>query len=177
MERRRCVGGAARHFGHVPGPISNVLRCCGLSARATATLATGEAAERCRLPREPGPGPARLGAGPSRPLARVSAHPPTASAIARQREGGNPTGGARPVCKDGRVKIVSPRALRDSPDRAGDGRGVCKDGRVDRGNDFDIKAIRGGGGGLQREDVIGVPRRRQCARSDRPESCDPYRCA
>jgi hypothetical protein len=41
---------------------------------ATATLATGQTAERCRLPREPGAGAARVGSRPSRLLARVPSH-------------------------------------------------------------------------------------------------------
>jgi hypothetical protein len=55
-------------------PASNVLQCRRLSACATAMLAAGQVAERCRLPREPGPGAARVGTRPSRVLVRVSAH-------------------------------------------------------------------------------------------------------
>jgi hypothetical protein len=55
-------------------PASNVPQCRGLSARATAMLAAGQAAERCRLPREPGSGAASVGISASRLLVRVSAH-------------------------------------------------------------------------------------------------------
>jgi hypothetical protein len=140
-------------------PHAKLLQCGGLSACATATLATGQAAERRGLPGEPGPGAARVGARPSGLLARVSAHTP---AILREQSRCGATAATRSpaargdVCKDGRVKAGFARAFRNLPHRAGESRGVCKDGRVDRGTDFDIKAIRGNDGGLQREDVIGA---------------------
>jgi hypothetical protein len=141
------------------GQASDVLQRRGLSACAPATLATGQAAERCRLSGEPGPGAARVGATPSRLLTRVSAH---ASGILREQSQRGATAAARSpamrgqVCKDGRVKAAFARAFRDLPDRAGECRGVCKDGRVDRGNDFDIKAIRGTGGRFAKDDLIGA---------------------
>lgn len=140
-------------------PGSEVLQCIDVSTCATATLATGQAAERCRLPREPGAVAASVGSTPSRLLARVSEH---ASAVLRKQ---SPCGAAAAtraaaergaVCKDGRVKGVFAGAFRDLSAGAGEYRRVCKDGRVDRGNDFDINTIRGSGGGLQREDVIGA---------------------
>jgi hypothetical protein len=140
-------------------PGSEVLQCIGVSAGATATLATGQAAERCGLPREPGACAACVGSRPSRLLARVSAQAspvlreqPRCDAPAATRA--SAAGGA--VCKDGRVKGGFARAFGDLSAGACECRRVCKDGRVGRGNDFDIKTIRGSGGGLQRDDVIGA---------------------
>jgi hypothetical protein len=139
-------------------PASNVLQCSGLSACTTATLAAGQAAKRCRLPREPDPGPARVGARPSRLLARVSAQ---ASGILREQSPCGATAATRSPaargegCKDGRVDAAFARPFRDLSDRAGVCRRVCKDGRVDRGNDFNIKIIRGVGGRFAKDDVIG----------------------
>jgi hypothetical protein len=136
---------------------SDVLRLIGLSARAPATLATGQAAERCRLPREPGAGAAGVGSRPSRLLAGVSAH---ASPVQREQSPCGARAATRAargaVCKDGRVKGAFVRPFRDLSARAGECRRVCKDGRVDCGNDFDINSLRGSGGSLQREDLIGA---------------------
>src|SRR5215471_1758469 len=139
-------------------PESDVLQRTGLSACAPAMLATGQAAERCRLPREPGAGAARLGSTPSRLLARVSAD---ASPVLRAQSPCGATAARREagcgaVCKDGRVKGVFARPFRDLSAGAGGCRRVCKDGRVDCRNDFDIKTIRGSGGSLQREDLMGA---------------------
>ena len=152
MEMRRCAA-CGKAFRHVASPGSDVLQCIDVSTCATATQATGQAAERCRLPREPGAGAARVGSTPSRLLARVSAH---ASPVLREQSPCGATAATRAsagrgaVCKDGRVNGVFARAFRDLSAGAGECRRVCKDGRVGRGNDFDINTIRGSGGGLQR---------------------------
>ena len=104
-------------------------------------------------------GAARVGSTPSRLLARISAH---ASPVLREQSPCGATAATQAtavrgaVCKDGRINGVFARAFRDLSAGAGECRRVCKDGRVDCGNDFDIKAMRGSGGGLQREDVIGA---------------------
>ena len=120
------------------GPASNVLQRRGLSACAPTTLATGQAAERCRLPGEPGPGAARVGATPSRLLGRVSAR---ASGILREQSQRGATAAARSaatgsqVCKDGRVNAAFARAFRDLPDRAGT-RGKTRGGKIIRFPDW-----------------------------------------
>ena len=159
MEMRRCAacGKAFRPRSQVPDQrYCSALTCQRVRRRR---WQQGQAAERCRLPREPGAVATSVGSTPSRLLARVSEQ---ASAVLRKQ---SPCGAAAAtraaaergaVCKDGRVKGVFAGAFRDLSAGAGEYRRVCKDGRVDRGNDFDINTIRGSGGGLQREDVIGA---------------------
>jgi hypothetical protein len=91
----------------------------------------------------------------------------TARAIAVRRDGGNAIvgSGRRSLQRWTRQRRFRayPRAL------TGGCRGVCKDGRVDRGDDFDIKAIRGAGGRFAKDDPFGSthpPTIRTICRSD-----------
>jgi hypothetical protein len=86
----------------------------------------------------------------------------TASATVMLPGSGNAIGGAAPRWPRSLQRWT--RQWRDRPYRQvligwfGGHREVCKDGRVPRGNHFGFNAIRsarGGGGSLQREDVIG----------------------
>jgi len=142
----------------VASSTTTLLHCGGLPTRAPATVATSQAHERRRLSREPGMGPACLGAAAWRLLAGL---PGPAPALLRAQSRRCPAAARRSaasseVCKDGRVDAGFGGAVRHLSACPGGRGGVCKDGRVDGGNHLTFKAIRTGGGGLQREDVIGA---------------------
>jgi hypothetical protein len=153
------VRAAARHSGGVHKfriKCIAVLRTVSAGDVAVGNRLSGRAMPTTAITR---PGPSALGHNATATTgASIGARIlNTARAIAMRRDGGNAIAGSarrglqRWTCR--RHFRVCPQELTGSCRRRRD---VCKDRRVDRGNDFDIKAIPRHGRRFAKDDVIGA---------------------